>query len=64
LSTWQQRSRSPELALLMGYVLFHDGKFTRASISAEFAREMMPDSKAAQVLLEAIQSASAQPSNP
>lgn len=64
LSTWQQRSHSPELALLTGYVLFHDGKITRARISAEFARDMMPDSKAAQVLLEAIQSAAAQPLNP
>ncbi|HOT72103.1 MAG TPA: hypothetical protein PLX18_02810 [Anaerohalosphaeraceae bacterium] len=64
LSTWQQRSHSPELALLMGYVLFHDGKFSRARISAELARDMMPDSKAAQALFDAIQSASAQPSNP
>ena len=64
LSTWQQRSHSPELAMLMGYVLFHDGKFSRASISAELARDMMPDSKAAQALFDAIQSASAQPSNP
>jgi predicted negative regulator of RcsB-dependent stress response len=64
LSTWQQRSHSPELAMLMGYVLFHDGKFSRARISAELARDMMPDSKAAQALFDAIQSASAQPSNP
>lgn len=64
LSTWQQRSHSPELALLLGYVLFQDGKITRARLAAEFARTAMPDSKAAQALFDAIQSAAAQPSNP
>ncbi|HOK65429.1 MAG TPA: tetratricopeptide repeat protein [Anaerohalosphaeraceae bacterium] len=57
LSTWQQRSNSPELALLMGYVLFQDGKLTRARISAEYAEDMMPDSQAAKILVQAVQAA-------
>lgn len=57
LSTWQQRSNSPELALLMGYILFQDGKLTRARISAEYAEDMMPDSQAAKILVQAVQAA-------
>lgn len=54
LSTWQQRSNSPELALLMGYVLYTDDKLTRAKISAEYALDFMPDNPAARILVEAI----------
>lgn len=61
LSTWQQRSNSAELALLMGYILYQDGKIIRARISAEYAHDMMPDRPAAQALLKIIQS-SAEPS--
>ncbi len=64
LSTWQQRSNSPELALLMGYMLFQDNKLTRAQISAEYARDMMPDSEAAKLLLETIRSSSAASADP
>jgi hypothetical protein len=57
LATWQQRSNSPELALLLGYVLLQDGKIIRARIAAEFAQDMMSDSPAAQSLLKAVQAA-------
>lgn len=61
LSTWQQRSNSPELALLLGYVLLQDGKITRARISAEYAHDMMPNSTAAEKLLQAVQAAESAP---
>lgn len=65
LSTWQQRSNSPELAFLMGYVLFKDGKLTRARISAEYAQDMMPDHAAADILQKAIEKAlNPQPAEP
>lgn len=64
LSTWQQRSNSPELALLMGYILLQDGKLTRARISAEFAQDTMPGSRAAALLVEAVQAALQSPSAP
>lgn len=54
LSTWQQRSNSPELAFLMGYVLYTDDKLTRAKISAEYALDFMPDNPEARILVEAI----------
>ncbi len=57
LSTWQQRSNSAELAFLMGYVLFQDGKLTRGRISADYARDMMPDHKGAELLQQAIERA-------
>lgn len=54
LSTWQQRSNSPELAFLMGYVLFRDDKLTRARISAEYALDNMPGNQGVQLLEKAI----------
>jgi len=50
LSTWQQRSGSGELALLLAYVSYQDGKAVRAKETINIAKAAMPDSKAVKVL--------------
>jgi tetratricopeptide (TPR) repeat protein len=50
ITTWQQRSESGELAFLMAYVLYHDGKPARAREAIAKAEERMPDSKAVSIL--------------
>lgn len=50
VSEWQQRSNSGELAFLMAYVFYQDGKSERAAASMKTALETMPDSQAVTVL--------------
>ncbi|MHC4882807.1 MAG: hypothetical protein ACYTCV_09450 [Planctomycetota bacterium] len=50
LSTWQQRSGSGELALLLAYISYQDGKAVRAKEAINIAKAAMPDSKAVKVL--------------
>jgi hypothetical protein len=50
LSTWQQRSGSGELALLLAYLSYQDGKAVRAKETINIAKAAMPDSKAVLVL--------------
>ena len=54
MATWQQRSNSGELAFLMAYVLYQDGKTTRAAGSIQRAEEKMPDNKAISILKDVI----------
>lgn len=54
IATWQQRSGSGELAFLMAYVLYHDGKVAKARQAIEVAAEKMPDSKAVSILKQVI----------
>ena len=50
LSKWQQRSNSGELALLLAYISYQDGKAVRAREAINIAKTAMPDSKAVMVL--------------
>jgi hypothetical protein len=50
LSTWQQRSGSGELALLLAYISYQDGKAVQAKETINIANAAMPDSKAVKVL--------------
>lgn len=54
MSTWQQRSGSGELAFLMAYVLYHDGKIPQAQNALEAAEKEMPDSAAVGILKEVV----------
>ncbi len=54
LTTWQQRSDSGELAFLMAYVLYHDGKVLQATEAIKKAEEKMPEDKATAVLKSVI----------
>jgi tetratricopeptide (TPR) repeat protein len=54
IATWQQRSDSGELAFLMAYVLYHDGKAAKAGQAINVAAEKMPDSKAVSILKQVI----------
>ena len=54
LSTWQQRSNSPELAFLGAYVLYLDDKVGRAQVLSEIALEHMPDDPAVVSLQKAV----------
>jgi hypothetical protein len=56
MATWQQRSKSPELAFLTAYALYQDGKFQRAAASIAQALEQMPDDQSVQTLNQLIQS--------
>ena len=50
MSTWQQRSGSGEMALLLAYVSYQDGKAVRAKEAINIAKTAMPDSKAVMIL--------------
>ncbi|MBL7216016.1 MAG: hypothetical protein ISS71_10095 [Phycisphaerae bacterium] len=54
MATWQQRSGSGELAFLMAYVLYHDGKVSKAAEMIGKAEEKMPDSAAVAILKDVI----------
>jgi hypothetical protein len=54
LSTWQQRSGSGELALLLAYISYQDGKAVRAKEAVNFANTAMPDSEAVKILKNVI----------
>lgn len=54
MATWQQRSNSGELAFLLAYVLYQDGKTARAAGSIQRAEEKMPDNKAISILKDVI----------
>lgn len=54
ISTWQERSGSGELAFLMAYILYHDGKPEQAKEAIVKAEEKMPDSKAVSILKNVI----------
>ena len=56
LITWQERSGSGELALLLAYVSYQDGKSERAKTSINAAKDVMPDNKAVTVLKNIIDS--------
>ncbi|MHC5199655.1 MAG: tetratricopeptide repeat protein [Planctomycetota bacterium] len=46
LSTWQERSKSGELAFLLAYISYQDNKTARAAGQIQKAKEAMPDSSA------------------
>ena len=50
ITTWQERSDSGELAFLMAYVFYHDGKVIKATSAINKAEEKMPDSTAVVIL--------------
>jgi len=50
ITTWQERSGSGELAFLMAYIYYHDGKIAKAASAIKTAEEKMPDSKAVAIL--------------
>ena len=50
ISTWQERSGSGELAFLLAYISYQDGKATRAVQQIRKAKEAMPNSQAVSVL--------------
>lgn len=50
IQTWQQRSHSGELALLLAYLYHHDGKADKAAAAIATAAEKMPDTPAVQTL--------------
>jgi len=50
LSTWQERSKSGELAFLLAYISYQDGKAVRAVKQIRKAKEAMPNSQAISVL--------------
>ena len=54
LTTWQERSRSGELAFLLAYISYQDGKATRAVNQIRKAKEIMPDAPAVTVLKNVI----------
>lgn len=54
LATWQQRSDSGELAFLMAYILYQDGKGARAASAIQRAEEHIPDSQATAILKDVI----------
>lgn len=54
ITTWQDRSDSGELAFLMAYVLYHDGKVLKATTAIDKAEEKMPDSPAVAILKNVI----------
>ncbi len=54
ITTWQQRSDSGELAFLMAYVFYHEGKIQQASAAIRKAEEKMPNSKATLILKRVI----------
>ncbi len=54
LTTWQTRSQSGEMALLLSYLMFMDNKAQRATDLLEQAAGVMPESKAVAALQRAI----------
>lgn len=54
MATWQERSGSGELAMMMAYVLYHDGKTQRAAEAMKKAFEAMPDNEAVLALKNVI----------
>ena len=54
MTTWQERSGSGELAFLMAYIFYHDGKVSRAAAAIGKAEEKMPGSAAVVILRKVI----------
>ena len=54
MTTWQQQSNSGELAFLMAYVLYQEGKSSQAAAAIRKAEEKMPESKATLILKRVI----------
>ena len=54
MTTWQERSGSGELAFLMAYILYQDGKVSKAADAIGKAEEKMPDSAAVAILKNVI----------
>ncbi len=50
MTTWQQKSGSGELAFMMAYVLYHDGKTDKAAEAIAIAAEKMPEDQAVAAL--------------
>jgi len=60
---WLERSDTPELKFLLGYVYYRLGRLDRAKMAIDLAYEKMPQSPAVQTLKKAIEDAMA-PSKP
>lgn len=56
MTSWQRNSQSGEMAFLLAYVLWQDGKALRAEEMIRVAAELMPQDDAVKTLLKAITS--------
>jgi Flp pilus assembly protein TadD len=54
MTTWQERSGSGELAFMMAFVHYHDGRTVPASEAIQTAAEKMPGDKAVRILRNVI----------
>lgn len=59
-ATWQERSQSGELAFLLGYMFWQDGKAQRAVDEIDKAASLIPQSEAIQKLAQLVGSSSVQ----
>jgi hypothetical protein len=61
VTAWQEKSGSGELAYLMAYVLYHDGKAEQAAAAIAKAEQAMPDSRIVKVIRAVIKGESTAP---
>lgn len=54
MAQWQEKSKSGELAFLIAYVLYHDGKTAEAAAAIAKAEKAMPDSASVQAMKNVI----------
>ena len=59
IKTWQERSGSGELAFLMAFILYHDGKADIANQAINYAAQKMPEDKAVTILKQVLLPSSA-----
>jgi len=57
MATWQQRSKSPELAFLMAYIFYQNNNLPAAQVGAKLAAQRMGPNPALKSLMQAINSA-------
>ena len=64
IATWQERGQSGELAFLMAYMLWQDGKVSKAQEAIARAQTLMPQDPAVKALAEVINPAGSKPAMP